>query len=75
MAHPLDFRVLAMAIGTVNQGNIYRKATDHVPSDMSVANAGVIFRCIKIQSRAGFPGNVQTEETSFHLCGRKRSPL
>jgi hypothetical protein len=75
-SHPLDLRVLPMAIGAVNHGNIYRKATDHVPYDMSIANAGVIFRCVKTQSRSGFPDfkYVQAHNTSFCLCGRKRSP-
>jgi hypothetical protein len=71
----VDLRVLPIAIGAVNHGNIYRKATDHVPYDMSIANASVIFRCIKMQSCAGFPGLVQTQETSFRERGRKRSTL
>jgi hypothetical protein len=56
LALPVELRVLPMAIGAVNHGNIYRKRTDHVPYDMSIAIAGVIFRCIKMQRRSDFPG-------------------
>jgi hypothetical protein len=42
----LERSVIPSAIKAVNDGNIYRKTTDHVPFDMSIANAGLIFRIL-----------------------------
>jgi hypothetical protein len=43
----LDGRLLPRAISAINGGILYRKTTDHIPYDMSTANAGLIFRHIK----------------------------
>jgi hypothetical protein len=43
----LDGRLLPRAIGAINRGILYRKTTDHIPYNMSTANAGLIFRHIK----------------------------
>jgi hypothetical protein len=43
----LDRRMLPRAIAAINRGILYRKATDHIPYDMSTANASVIFDHIK----------------------------
>jgi hypothetical protein len=59
VAHLLEVQVLPMAILAINRGSLYRKTTDHVPYDMSLANAGAIFSSINTQSRSGFPGGKQ----------------
>jgi hypothetical protein len=47
----LEQGVVGLAIAAVNEGNVYRKVTDHEPHDMSIANAGLILRTIKVASR------------------------
>jgi hypothetical protein len=44
---PLEGRVVPSAIKAVNEGNIFRKTTDLVPSNMGTANAGLIFQIVK----------------------------
>jgi hypothetical protein len=44
---PLEGQVVPSAIKAVNEGNIYRKTTNLVPSDMRTANAGLIFQIVK----------------------------
>jgi hypothetical protein len=44
---PPEGRVAPSAIKAVNEGNIYRKTTNLVPSDMGTANAGLIFQIVK----------------------------
>jgi hypothetical protein len=44
---PLEGRVVPSAIKAVNEGNIYRKATNLVASSMGTANAGLIFHIVK----------------------------
>jgi hypothetical protein len=57
-----------MASGAVNPGNVYRKATDHVPYDMRMANTGVNQDAIVVLGSL-----VMIKLASFRLCGRKRS--
>jgi hypothetical protein len=47
---PLKERVMPSAIKAVNEGNIYRKTTNLVPSGMGTANAGLIFQIVKTAS-------------------------
>jgi hypothetical protein len=56
VSHRVDVRVLPMAIVAINHGNLYRETTDHIPYDMSLANASAIFCSIKTQSRSWFLG-------------------
>jgi hypothetical protein len=44
---PLEGRVVPSAIKAVNEGNMFRKTTDLVPSNMGTANAGLIFHIVK----------------------------
>jgi hypothetical protein len=48
--------VIQLALRAVNQGVVYRKTTDHLPCDASIANAGLIFCIVKQQAQghAGF---------------------
>jgi hypothetical protein len=41
---------LSLAIKAVNQGVIYRKTTDHLPSNTKTTNAGVIFYLLKART-------------------------
>jgi hypothetical protein len=50
MTKAMDGRLLPSAIGAINRGTLYRKTTDHIPHDMSTANASVIFDQIKIEA-------------------------
>jgi hypothetical protein len=43
----LGGRLLPRAISAINWGILYRKTTDHIPYDMSTANASVIFDLVK----------------------------
>jgi hypothetical protein len=47
MNKSLDGRLLELAVAAINRGVLYRKTTDHIPYDMSTANAGLIFHHIK----------------------------
>jgi hypothetical protein len=50
MTKALDGRLLPRTIGAINRGILYRKSTDHIPCDMSTANAGLIFHHIKTEA-------------------------
>jgi hypothetical protein len=54
-----DGGTLALAIKAVNEGQVYRRATDHTPFNMSISNAGLIFYVIRMQARgqAGYGGS------------------
>jgi hypothetical protein len=43
--------VMQFALRAVNQGIVYRKTTDHVPFDPSIANASLIYKLIKNQAQ------------------------
>jgi hypothetical protein len=43
----LEERVVPSAVKAVNEGNIYRKTTNLVPSNMGTANAGLIYHIVK----------------------------
>jgi hypothetical protein len=44
---PLAGGVVPMAIRALHEGKVYCKTSDLRPSDMSTANAGLIFRIVK----------------------------
>jgi hypothetical protein len=47
----LESNLIPLAVKAVNNGSVYQKTTDHVPFDMSIANAGVIFRMVREESK------------------------
>jgi hypothetical protein len=60
---PLEGRVVQFAIKAVNGGNIYRKTTNLVPSDMGTANAGLIFSIVK-KLRLSWPDSTPASSCS-----------
>jgi hypothetical protein len=43
---------VALSVKAINEGTVYQNTTDHVPFDMSTANAGLIFLILKVEFRA-----------------------
>jgi hypothetical protein len=55
----LDGGTLALAIKAVNEGQVYRRSTNHAPFNMSVSNVGLIFYLVRMRARgqAGYGGS------------------
>jgi hypothetical protein len=64
MMGSLDRALIGLAVKAINGGIVYRKATDHKPYDMSIANATVIFSIM--QNTARNSQNRFTAPREFH---------
>jgi hypothetical protein len=51
MMGPLEGAMIGLAVKAINEGIAYRKATNHAPYDMSIANAGVLFSIMQNAAR------------------------
>jgi hypothetical protein len=39
--------IIPLATQSINMGNVYQKTTNHIPYDMRISNAGLIFHVIR----------------------------
>jgi hypothetical protein len=39
--------IISLSMKAINEGVVYRKTTDHVPHDMTIANAGLIYHIVQ----------------------------
>jgi hypothetical protein len=73
----LGERLLPLAVGAINRGQIYRRTTGHAPVDWSTASAGLIFEFIKVTCGVnhdfGLLGSMRTNVVNSRLSGHKRS--